>query len=85
MPAKKSKLTLLLEKLNCVDRDMSDMSEKIKVLKDFMHTATKEQQEMIDEEEEICPDVADSERAVIEAIENLYVQELLSREPEGEA
>ena len=61
------------------------MSEKIKVLKDFMHTATKEQQEMIDEEEEICPDVADSERAVIEAIENLYVEELLSREPEGEA
>ena len=85
MPAKKSKLTLLLEKLNCVDKDICDMSEKIKVLKDFMHTATKEQQEMIDEEEEICPDVADSERAVIEAIENLYVQELLSREPEGEA
>ena len=85
MPAKKSKLTLLLEKLNRVDRNMCDMSEKIKVLKDFMHTATKEQQEMIDEEEEICPDVADSERAVIEAIENLYVEELLSREPEGEA
>ena len=36
-------------------------------------------------EEEICPDVADSEKALVEAIEKLYVEELVTREPEGDA
>ena len=38
-----------------------------------------------DDDEEECPDVADSEKALVEAIERLYVEELLTREPEGDA
>ena len=37
------------------------------------------------DDEEECPDVVESEKALIEAIEKLYVEELLTREPEGDA
>lgn len=82
MSKKENKLNRLLEKLNCVDKDICDISEKIKVLKSYIISKTSEEEDFI---EEVCPDVEESEQAVIKAIENLYVEELLSREPEGEA
>lgn len=82
MPKEKNKLADLLEKLNCVDKDMCDISEKIEILKQFMSLQTTKREHP---EEEVCPDVEESEKAVVEAIEQLYVQELLTREPEGEA
>ena len=82
MSKKENKLIRLLEKLNCVDKDICDISEKIKVLKSYIISKTSEEEDFI---EEVCPDVEESEQAVIKAIENLYVEELLSREPEGEA
>ena len=57
---------------------MSNMSKKIKELK----TSFLEQPI---EDEEQCPDVIESEQAVVNAIEALYIEELLSREPEGDA
>ena len=82
MPKEKNKLADLLEKLNCVDKDMCDISDKIEILKQFMSLQTTKREHL---EEEVCPDVEESEKAVVEAIEQLYVQELLTREPEGEA
>ena len=82
MSKTKNKLSDLLEKLNCVDKNICDMSAKIEILKEFVnYQASKEEEEI----EEVCPDVEASERAVFEAIEKIYVEELLTREPEGEA
>jgi len=35
--------------------------------------------------EEVCPDVAASERAIVDAIGNVYAEELLTRDPDGDA
>jgi len=35
--------------------------------------------------EEVCPDVAASERAIVDAIGNVYADELLTRDPDGDA
>jgi hypothetical protein len=35
--------------------------------------------------EEECPDVAASERAIVDAIGNVYADELLTRDPDGDA
>ena len=35
--------------------------------------------------EEVCPDVAASERAIVDAIGEVYADELLTRDPDGDA
>ena len=80
MSKKKPCINSLLSRLTDMDQKMFNMSERIQNLKDMVV----EQCAPIDEEEE-CPDVVDSERAIVDAIEKLYVEELLTREPEGDA
>jgi len=59
---------------------MCNLTEKLRSIKEFVSDHCEHA-----EAEEVCPDVADSERAVVEAIERLYVEELMTREPEGDA
>ena len=70
----------LLSKLAGADDQINSLSDRLQLIKKIVN----EYCEMT-EAEEVCPDVAESEKALVEAIENLYVQELLTREPEGDA
>ena len=65
-------------KLAAADDKVYSLSERLKMIKEIID-------KHCTEDEEVCPDVVDSEKAVAEAIENLYVQELLTRKPEGDA
>ena len=80
MSDKKPCLNKLLSKLNVVDKKISDLSSKLSSIRGLINKQCE-----TEEEEEVCPDVVDSEKALIEAIEKLYVEELMTREPEGEA
>ena len=62
-----------------VDKKINDLSNKISSIRGMIY-----EQCQVDDEEE-CPDVIESEQALVEAIEKLYVEDLLTREPEGDA
>ncbi len=79
MSKEKPCINSLLNKLTGVDDQMCTLKEKLKLLKEMI------KQQDLQEDEEICPDVHESEKAVVQAIEKLYVEELLTREPEGDA
>ena len=79
MSEKKPCINNLLDKLTRVDNKMCTLKERLKLLKETI------KQQDLDEDEEECPDVVESEKAVVQAIEKLYVEELLTREPEGDA
>ena len=69
----------LLSKINGMDNKICNLNEKIKLLKKLLN------EQHSDEDEETCPDVEESEKAIVEAIEKLYIEELMTREPEGDA
>lgn len=77
MSDKKPCLSNLLSKLSLVDRKIDDLNQKLKSIKNLIYQQC--------DEEEICPDVIESEKAIVEAIEKIYVEDLMTREPEGEA
>lgn len=79
MPNEKPSLNKLLTKLEMVDKKINDLSNKISSIRGMIY-----EQCQVDDEEE-CPDVIESEQALVEAIEKLYVEDLLTREPEGDA
>ena len=79
MSKEKTCINDLLNKLVGVDNKVNSLKEKLKLIEEL----TKQQDP--DEYEEECPDVVESEKALVQAIENLYVEELLTREPEGDA
>ena len=68
----------ILSKLSKIEDQINKMSQGITELKIRFS-------EEIDPEEEHCPDVLESEMALLESIEDLCLQSLLEREPEGEA
>ena len=78
MNKKEPCLNTLILKLAAADDKVYSLSERLKMIKELIdnHCTT---------EEEECPDVVESERAVVEAIQKLYVEELETREPEGDA
>jgi hypothetical protein len=79
MSEKKPCLSSLLSKLSLVDKKIGDLNERLGSIKSLIH------KQFEDEEEEVCPDVVESEKAIVEAIEKIYVEELMTREPEGDA
>ncbi len=86
MPNDKKHFNNLLSKLVGVDKKICSLSERLEYVKKVVNKQCEKAAAPKDEEEEEqCPDVADSERAIVEAIEKLYVEELLTREPEGDA
>ena len=74
MSKEKPCINTLLKKISGAEQRATTLAEKLKILK-----------EMISKPEEECPDVVESDKAVVKAIEQLYVQELLTRDPEGDA
>jgi len=78
MNKKEPCLNTLIKRLAAADDKAFTLSERLRMI-----------QELIDkhcmEEEELCQDVLDSDKAVVEAIEKLYVEELATRKPEGDA
>ena len=78
--AKKKKvcLTALMRKIDSMDSKICEMRAGLTRIK-----ATLEEE--VEEEEEICPDEIDSQRALIEAIQEMCLEGLLEREPEGDA
>ncbi len=80
MSQNKTCINKLIAKLSGVDDKITNLSKSLKVLKEII-----DKQSVEDEPEEECPDVVESEKAMIEAIEKLYVEELLTRKPEGDA
>tara|TARA_R100001082_G_C4265658_1_gene117474 strand:+ start:208 stop:447 length:240 start_codon:yes stop_codon:yes gene_type:complete len=79
MSDKKLSIHKLLTQLEGVDKKICNLSEKLKLIKQMVNDKCDE------ESEEVCPDVVDSDRAIVEAIEKLYVEELITRDPEGDA
>ena len=71
-------LDTLIMKLANADDKIYSLSERLKMIKELIDTHC-------NTEEETCPDVEESEKAIVEAIEKLYVDELQTREPEGDA
>ena len=80
MPKEKQNISTLLSKIGCANKTISSLSERLELIKKMVNQQCKQT-----EVEEECPDVAESERAVVEAIEKLFVEDLLTREPEGDA
>ena len=80
MSKNKPCINKLIDRLSGFDNKITNLSESLKMLKEFIS-----EQNDNEEFEEECPDVVDSEKALVEAIEKLYVEELLTREPEGDA
>tara|TARA_B000000557_G_scaffold152676_1_gene123829 strand:- start:193 stop:435 length:243 start_codon:yes stop_codon:yes gene_type:complete len=80
MSQNKTCINKLIAKLSGVDDKITSLSESLKVLKEMIDKQSTE-----DESEEECPDVVESEKAIVEAIEKLYIEELLTRKPEGDA
>jgi hypothetical protein len=76
---KKVCYTTIMTKINSIDSQIAHMRDGIAKLKEVL---TKNHEE---EEEEVCPDVADSEKALIDALQGLCLEGLLEREPEGDA
>ena len=82
MPKEKPCINSLLDKIKGVDDKMNNLSEKLKIVKQMIANQPNDDEEY---EEEECPDVVESEKALIDAIEKLYIEELLTRDPEGDA
>lgn len=76
MSEKKTCINNLLNKINKADDKIETIAERLKLIKTIINETS---------EQEVCQDVADSDKAIIEAIEKLFVEELLTREPEGDA
>ena len=82
MPKEKPCINSLLDKIKGVDDKMNNLSEKLKIVKQMIANQPNDDEEY---EEEECPDVVESEKALTDAIEKLYIEELLTRDPEGDA
>ena len=82
MPKEKPCINSLLDKIKGVDDKMNNLSEKLKIVKHMIANQPSDDEEY---EEEECPDVVESEKALTDAIEKLYIEELLTRDPEGDA
>ena len=80
MPKKKDCINTLLLKIGGVDKKIGTLTERLEYVKNMVNEYCFD-----NDVEEECPDVAESEKALVQAIEKLYVEELLTREPEGEA
>ena len=83
MPKQKQCINTLLSKLGGVDKKICNLSERLEMIKKIVTQHCQKAPE--EEHEEECPDIKESERAVVEAIEKIFVEDLLTREPEGEA
>lgn len=68
----------LMTKIDSIDSQITRMKEGIAKIKEALMNNEKS-------EEEICPDVAGSERAMVDALQDLCLEGLLEREPEGDA
>ena len=75
---KKVCLTSLMRKIESIDSKICEMRAGLTKIK-----ATIEEE--ADEQEEICPDEIESQKALIEAIQEICLEGLLEREPEGDA
>ena len=80
MSHKKKKICYdgLMKKLDSMDAAVSKMREGLNALKTTLSNAPKDV-------EEVCPDEVESELALLEAIQDLCLEGLLEREPEGDA
>ena len=67
----------LVRKLDSMDLKICEMREGLYSLKRSLLSEP--------EPEEVCQDVVDSEIALIEAIQDICLEGLLERDPEGEA
>ena len=79
---KPQKLNNLLSKIDGVDDRINTLTKKIEDIKKLFEEQCRAPNE---DEEEHCQDVIESEKAVIKAIEEMFIDELLTREPEGDA
>lgn len=81
--------------LSKMDLHMDEIEQKIATIKESLGVKRPTESDedacpdlnagWIDVEEEVCQDEIDADKAVIDAIQELYVNALLEREPEGEA
>ena len=67
----------LVRKIDSMDSKICEMRKGLSTLKQSL-LAEKE-------EEEICPDEVESEIALLDAIQDICLEGLLEREPEGDA
>ena len=66
----------LVKQLNSMDNQICQIKEQIRQLKSCF---------VINEEEEICMDEIEADRAALEAINDICLESLLDVEPKGEA
>jgi len=67
----------LVRKIDSMDSKICEMRQGLNTLKRSLLAEI--------EEEEICPDEVDSEIALLDAIQDICLEGLLEREPEGDA
>jgi len=79
MTSKKKKICYetLVRKIDSMDSKICEMRKGLNTLKRSL-IAEKE-------DEEICPDEVDSDIALLDAIQDICLEGLLEREPEGDA
>ena len=65
----------IMSKIDSMEEQIFEMHSRIMKLK----------KHLCPEYEEICPDVEASDKAVVDAIGEIYATELLERKPEGDA
>ena len=74
----------LVQKIQDIDSAICDMKIKLEYIKDaFCKKGDKSMEEPNFEEE--CPDVIESEIALMEIMKDAFMQEVLEEEPEGDA
>lgn len=78
MALKKKKICYdtLVRKLDSMDSKICEMYKGLNTLRRSL---------LSEQEEEVCPDVAESEIALLDAIQEICLEGLLEREPEGDA
>lgn len=74
----------LVQKIQDIDNSIKEMKLKLEYIKDtFCEKGDKKMDD--DLTEEVCPDVIESEIALMEIIKEVALDSILEKEPEGEA
>ena len=82
MKENKLKYKNMMDKLNSMDNKIADFRNKIQDMKQELNEYCPKR---ADNDVEVCQDEIDADRAMMDIIQDICIEGLLEREPEGDA